>query len=214
MQYIRFNYIAFKVTDVAHIPYSTPYIYGTDPNQHVLSIGVNDVCGKIPVNVNWDLEQDFTFTKGHEGVVDPEGFAQHPGTKQMRPTDKKPISFVYRVPKPWKQFISTDIVKNSTKIDLKFADFMADVTGIKNIRAPGSVWFSVPEFWGKLLPTFGTQGNETADVRTYIRGNAYLGVTFRGRRLMDDGTCTVTTCNSEVEISLPEDIALSSRQKS
>lgn len=196
-QYIKFNYIAVKVTDLAHIPYQTLQQVQIGDQQFVAPLGVSDICGRIPINLNWDLEQDFTFEKGKEGVVDADGFAQHPGTKQLRPTDRKPVSFVYRVPKPWKQFVHTDNVKNSTQIDGKFADFMADVTGIKNIRAPYLFFLSIPNFWSTFFPNDST--TKTVNVKTYCRVNVYLGVTFRGRRLMDDGTCTAGSCSfSEV----------------
>lgn len=194
-QYIKFNYMAVKVTDVAHVAYQVPYQLNVGDTQYLVPLGVTDICGKIPLNVNWDLEQDFTFVKGREGVVDAEGFAQHPGTKQVRPTDRKAVSFVYKVPKPWRQFVHTDNVKNSGSIDGKFSDFMADVTGIKNIRAPYLFFISIPNWWTTLFPN--EVSSKQTTIRSYCRLNVYIGVTFRGRRLMDDGTCSVGTCSAE-----------------
>lgn len=199
--YIRFNYIAFKVTDVAHIGVSTlATVPGSDPPAY-LTPGVQAFLGSIPVNVNWDVEQDFSFTKGTEGVVDPEGFAAHPGTKQIRPGQKRPISFVWHFPSSFRVWLKTDNVKNASSLSSPISTFMQNVAGLFSLRAPGNVWYSVPKFWGDMLPAVTGTG---AAVRTYIRSNYYLGVSFRGRRLMDDGTCSIGTCSYFNEPFLPE----------
>lgn len=197
--WIKFNYVAVKVTDLCHIPYDQILVRTDVQPNVILSVGVNALCGTVPINVNWDVEQDFEFTSGKEGVVDPEGFAQHPGTKQFRPGQKHPVSFVWKFPKPWRQFIKTDTVKNDMAVDSFIADSMASWTGIKNIRAPRRFWISIPQFWGNLFPSNTDTG---VAIRTYTRLMVYLGVTFRGRRLMDDGTCGPTSCGFTVPVDM------------
>lgn len=193
-QWIKFNYVAVKVTDVCHVGHDYPATYG-EPKQYI-STGVSSIAGKIPVNCNWDLEQDFTFEAGHEGSIDPEAFAQHPGTKQIRPDSKRPVTFLWRIPTAWRQFISTDIVKNSPEIDTSLGAFFQDVMSVKNIRAPITFFLSIPNFWSSLLPSVPDPG---AAIKTYVRLNVYLGCTFRGRRLMNRGQdFTIDTCLPEV----------------
>lgn len=61
-RFIKFNYIAVKVTDVCHMGFTVPSQLG--PTGSYISLGTTAIDGKIPVNVNWDVDQDFTFTKG------------------------------------------------------------------------------------------------------------------------------------------------------
>lgn len=190
--WVKFNYIAVKVTDVCHVGHDIVSQWGASPNQQYVASGVNGFLGSVPVNVNWDVEQDFAFLAGHEGVVDPEGFAQHPGTKTIRPYDKRKPSFVWRFPQTFRNFYSTDAVKNSPNLDQDLDTFIQGLSGNTSIRTPTKFWLSVPNFWTTLLPY--TDGAPGTAVKTYVRLMVYMGVTFRGRRLMDDGTCTPTSC--------------------
>ncbi len=87
--WVKFNYVAVKITDVCHLGVQIPATYGTPPQ--FVAPGVTALMGSIPVNVNWDVEQDFDFVTGKEGVVTPESFAQHPGTKHFKPGQRRPI---------------------------------------------------------------------------------------------------------------------------
>ncbi|GFS63652.1 hypothetical protein TNCV_1962061 [Trichonephila clavipes] len=87
--HIKFNYIAFKVTDVCHIGHDIVEQMGSGGSPQYIAPGVNAFLGTVPLNVNWDVEQDFSNIHGQKGNVDLEGFAQHPSTKTIRPGDKK-----------------------------------------------------------------------------------------------------------------------------
>lgn len=193
-RWIKLNYIAFKVTDICHIPHDIPAQYG-EPTQFI-SLGVNALCGKIPVNVNWNVDQDFHLNNGSEDQVDEEGFAQHPATKTISPNNRRPVSFVWRFPQPWRQFVSTDTFKNSSHIQGKITDFMADLTGTTNLRAPDTVITSLPPFWSTFLPSVSNPG---VSIKTYIRINTYLGATFKGRRFMNT---TSVSAGADVNVDL------------
>lgn len=203
--WMKFNYIAVKTTAVAHISHDVPVNIGTTADPNYQPFGVNDICGDIEVDVNWDLEQDFKWASG-EGSINNEGFAQYPGTKHIKPGQKKPVTFLYRVPTVWRQFISTDIVKNKIVNSDTIGSLMEKVIGIYNLRHPKKIYWAIPEFWGNtgFLPA----NLANVAVKTYVRGYVYLGVTFRGRRIMDDGSCTITSCSADVKDQTEQEIEL------
>ncbi|GIY60227.1 putative capsid protein [Caerostris darwini] len=193
--YVKFNYIAVKITDACHIGVQVPGQYGTLPEY--ITAGVTSLLGSIPVNINWDVEQDFSNILTAEGGVDPEGFAQHPGTKTMRPGQRKPLSFVWKFPSNYRHFLSTDKVKNASGLDSDISTFMQNTMGVYYVRAPANMFYSIPNWWSTLLPSVDNPG---AALRTYIRAYYYLGVTFRGRRLMDGGTCSMKECKAPIKM--------------
>lgn len=186
--WIKFNYIAFKVTDVAHIGYQTVQSIGTPPT--LLPLGITGFMGTVPIAINWDVEQDFSFLKGHEGVVDQEGFQQAPGTILFKPGQKKHPSKVWHFPSSFRQFFSTDIVKNNTDLAGYIEDFIENMTGVKGMRCPKNIFINMPSWYSTLFPS---DANNAA-IKTMVRLDVYMSCTFRGRRTMDDGTCTMTSC--------------------
>lgn len=200
--YLKINYVAWKVLNVSHVTHTVPAKYGTDPNSNYIAMGVNSITDSYPVYFNWDVEQDFINITGKEGVVDSEGFNQHPTTKSMKPCDKKPISFVYKVPHQQRIWLSTDTFKNSSSIDnSNFGDAMESLTGVRNARAPRNFWVNsdVSNFWNQFLPS--SQDYLGIAIKTVIDWKFYLGVSFRGRRLMDDNSETSKSCTSSFVFS-------------
>ncbi|GFS63651.1 putative capsid protein [Trichonephila clavipes] len=189
--HIKFNYIAFKVTDVCQIGHDIVEQMGSGGSPQYIAPGVNAFLGTVPLNVNWDVEQDFSNIHGQKGNVDPEGFAQHPSTKTIRPGDKKKPSFVWRFPRSFRQFYETNQVTTAIS-QTSITDFMQGLSGLKNLRAPSEIIYSIPKFYDKTMPWVSNPGTA---IKTYVRCDVYMGCTFRGRRFMDDGTCRIGNCS-------------------
>ncbi|GFU64947.1 hypothetical protein TNCV_3977441 [Trichonephila clavipes] len=126
---------------------------GSGGSPQYIAPGVNAFLGTVPLNVNWDVEQDFSNIHGQKGNVDPEGFAQHPSTKTIRPGDKKKPSFVWRFPRSFRQFYETNQVTTAIS-QTSITDFMQGLSGLKNLRAPSEIIYSIPKFMTRLCHGF------------------------------------------------------------
>lgn len=180
--YVKFNYFAIKLTELSYLGYTGPVKYdGNFVAEGVNALQFND----FPFYLCWDLEEDLKFG-GVEGDVDISIISQYPFTKKKTPKSKS-ISFVWHVPAPWKQYLSTYNVKN-VKFDTTIENFFEGVTNYKNIRCPSKLVGGHYPFWdddisGKTSPT-------AADPNTYVWGQTicgfqfYCNVTFRGRKVM------------------------------
>lgn len=94
-----------------YIGYSGPPQY--DKTQFI-SIGVNNMMfNRYPFYVCTDIEQNFNWSE-EENPQQIDYLTQYPGTKRIYPTSKKPATFLYKVPAPWRQYVDTGVVRRTT----------------------------------------------------------------------------------------------------
>lgn len=180
--YVKFNYFAIKCVELAYLGYTGPEKY----DNQFTSLGVNALSfNNFPFYLCWDIEEDLKYG-GQPGDNDILSVSQYPYTKKKYPTGK-PISFVYHVPTPWKQYVSTYNVKVK-KFDCNIENFFEGVTNYKNIRNPSKLIGGHYPFWKDDI--YGKTDVTAADPNNYVYGQTLVGfqfycnVTFRGRKVM------------------------------
>lgn len=172
-QYVKLNYIVFKLTSIAHIGFDREY---KDAGiETPFALGVNTISGDIPIYVTWDLESRIDINKTEDSIP------QYEYTKKMSPCDKKPVTLMYHVPVPWRQFYMTANFR-STPYKQSVRAFMESLSGVRNLRCPTKVYMTVKDFWKRMLPY---KINVGANLISNIQGYVYAGWTFRGRTTQD-----------------------------
>lgn len=191
--FIKINYLAFKVHEVSYNGYTATQLVvppaGGDPYPSVSGI-TSLQMNNHPTYFVWDLEEDMSFDASDRNQVNPNQLTQYQYTKSLRPTSKKPISFVYKVPAPWRQFYSTYNF-NATDKNATFGTFMENLTGIKNLRAPKHIMATHVNWWRASLPVL--LATNQAMGYTQFAITLYMGVTFRGRAIMGSGQACEAT---------------------
>lgn len=176
-QWVKFNYLAIKVKELNYMGFQ--YL-STDPPG---AVGVTAwQANRFPMYFAWDVDQEMTFGDPKEYRVDPMSLTMYPGTKSITPASKRPISFLWKVPRPWRQFYSCNKVLdilNGTNVP-KVQPFFEALTGILNLRCPSKLLGTHVNWWGSdTLPNT----NNYVPAVTQIALMWYAGVTFYGRRV-------------------------------
>lgn len=178
-QWVKFNYFAIKIHELLYV--------GISSNGN----GVTAIQGnKYPMYFCWDVEQEMSWpgdSSGSRYVVSPQALTQYEGTKNIQPSSKRPISFVWKVPMVWRQFLSTDMVNSALRSDPTptVSSFFEDLTNIKNLRVPSKLLGTHANWWQfAALPTESSSIGDIVTMRTQIGLTFYCGATFRGRRIM------------------------------
>lgn len=179
--YIKFNYFAIKINELLYIGFDRHYNGGTGGNPIPYSMGVNCVAAdKYPMYFAWDVDEKFTFAKDSKSVkVDPKQLTQYEGTKKLFPSSKRPITFLWRVPAPWRQFFPT---ANLPDWNNYIANFLTSLSGIKTMRYPSTLLGTHTNWWNAALP----DDSKSANIYTNVGMTCYMGVTFKGRKTMGD----------------------------
>lgn len=180
-QWIKFNYIAVKVTELSYFGFTNFNTDGTGVREPSIGITMANF-DRLPMYFCWDLEEDMSFTPDRTAQVDPESLSQYPFTKKMYPG--RTITFLYRFPKPWRQFIGTYYVRNATDTSTDYwSTFMEKLTGVKNLRGPKRLLGTHMNMFldASALPNFPATG---VPGKTVIALNFYMGCTFKGRSIM------------------------------
>lgn len=176
--WVKFNYIAVKIHELSYVGFQTP----ASNEQVTIPLGVTShQADKYPMYFCWDIEEAIGFGSGTAEVnIGPEALSQYQGTKKFTPTSKRPVTFVYRFPQPWRQFFGTYNVRalSNTKV---WHAYMQDLSGVSNLRCPSVLLGTHANWWGNSLPN----NDVSANLVTQIGVTYYLGVTFRGRKIMD-----------------------------
>lgn len=175
-QWVKFNYIAVKIKELNYYGYVDTYSDGTAPR------GVSGITAlnfdNMPLYCMWDLEQDMSFGTGHHIQVDAEALSQYQFSKKMYPKNHRGVTFMWRFPKPWRQYLSAYEVRHQSS-NVPWHTLMTLLTGIKNYRAPTRLLCAhVTPFVDLIVPTdpaYGVKG------RTQVAYYFYLGVSFKGR---------------------------------
>lgn len=198
-QWIKFNYIAVKITELNY--------YGYTDMQQDSQGKITQISGisalnfeNMPFYVMWDLEQDMSWDTTNHIQVDPESFSQYALTKKMYPK-KRGVTFLWRFPKPWRQFVSTYQWRGVDK-SLTWGDAMEVLTGIKNYRAPRKMLgCHMNPFVDLIIPSDAAYGIKG---RTQLAYKFYLGCSFRGRAVAGVQTVVPSAPKAEVEIEVLE----------
>lgn len=192
--YVKFNYFAVKIHDLLYMGFDRQYNGGTGGNPMPYSMGVTALAAdRYPMYFAWDADERFTFDPKStvSTVISPSQLVQYEGSKRLSPSSKTPVSFVYRVPQPWKQFFRTTALPDfNNYIDV----FLATMSGVKNLRCPQVLLGTHPNWYGAALPDDG----KTANIVSEVGMTCYLGVTFKGRKTM--GTSTGSASDSYHQI--------------
>lgn len=182
--YVKINYFAVTFSELGYFGFQIPAKY----DGQFTSVGITAMqTNNYPMYFVWDIEDDLGFGTG-AGLVDIQGLTQYMLTKKLRPTSRKPVSFVYRVPVPWRQFYSCYSVKGT--MNRSIGDFFSNLSGIKNLRYPKKMYGGHQDWWSGSF----TSTTHTAQIDSYSPGYTgvackfYMGVTFRGRRIMGGAT--------------------------
>lgn len=178
--FIKFNYFAVKIHDLLYIGFDRSYTGGSGGNPMPYSQGVNSLSAdRYPMYFAWDADEKFTFDTDSKTAVTitPTELVQYQGSKQLRPSSKTPISFLWRVPGPWRQFYSTRAMPDYNQY---FGGFFQSLSGVKNLRYPSQLMGTHPNWYEKALPDDG----KTANIYTEVGMTCYMGVTFKGRKTM------------------------------
>lgn len=207
--YIKINYLAVKVHEVSYIGILTA------PTGSGASGITSTSMDNHPTYIVWDLEEDMSFNTEDNNQVTPQQVAQYQYTKSLRPSSKKPVTFLYHVPLPWRQYFDTFYFKaESTTKNL--IDVMERVSGVKNLRAPKHLLITHPNYWIKALPDEASTGH--VKIYTQVGMTFYMGVTFRGRTTMGlAGATYADEVTQELETNIEdmnikeEDLKLSSQ---
>lgn len=184
--YVKFNYFAVKCGELLYLGYQNPELYGVKPSQNYVAEGVTAMqAGNYPFYLCWDIEESFNFGN-RPGFVDINAITQYPLTKSIRPSSKKPISFVYKVPTPWRQYFDTTAI-GAVQLTQDIYGFFSDLSGIKNIRSPTKIVGGHVNWWQGTLPH---DDPTTTDPDNFVFAYStvaityYIGCTFRGRKIM------------------------------
>lgn len=176
-QWVKFNYIAIKLKELNYFGWMDSVRDGTGQVSEISGITALNF-DNMPLYCMWDLEQDMSFGTGHHIQVDAEALSQYQFTKKLYPKNKRGVTFLWRFPKPWRQYLSAYEVRN-TSSNVPWHTLMQSLTGIKNYRAPARLLCAhANPFVDKIIPTdpaYGVKG------RTTLAYNFYLGVSFKGR---------------------------------
>lgn len=200
--FIKFNYFAIKFCEVSYFGFQMPEKYD---NQFV-GLGLTAAqTQNYPMYVVWDIEDDLGFGTG-DGNVDINGLSQYFLTKTIRPSSKKGVSFVYKVPMVWRQFFSTYQLPTYGQ---DIGSFFYALSGIKNVRYPKKIYGGHVDWWTDSLPHADTAGTTLGNACGYtgLGIKFYLGVTFRGRKIMGGATKAVNSLSDlsvEYEIAPPQ----------
>lgn len=178
--WVKFNYIAVKVRELSYYGITT-----TDTNAEGQPTGVSGITAlnlqHLPMYFMWDLEQDMSFTEGTHLKVNAEQLSQYQFSKRLYPTSRKGVTFLWRFPKTWRQYVACYRVRNSQS-NTYWTNFMYGLFGIQGLRAPNRLLGAHQNIFFDLSiptdPAYGVKG------RTVIGYNFYLGVSFKGRQLM------------------------------
>lgn len=178
-QWVKFNYIAVKISELSYVGFQTPKSYGTSPAVIVPTGITSHQAQKYPMYFCWDLEEDMSFGDTSQTKLDARSLAQYQYTKRLTPVSRKPITFMHRFPMPWRQFYQCYRVRN-TDYTKNWVDFMLAVSNIQDLRMPKYLLGTHPNWWGTGLP----DDSHFANIATQFAITYYVGVTFRGRRIM------------------------------
>ncbi|UOK21045.1 capsid protein [Chifec virus UA13_101] len=176
-QWVKFNYLAVKVKELNYYGWLDSVKDGTGQVTEISGITAMNF-DNMPLYCMWDLEQDMSFGTGHHVQVDAEALSQYQLTKKLYRKNKRGVTFLYRFPKPWKQYLSTYEVR-TTSSNVPWHTIMQNLTGIKNYRCPARLLCAHQSpFVETIIPTdpaYGVKG------RTQLAIYYYLGVSFKGR---------------------------------
>nr|QTE03360.1 MAG: capsid protein [Ficedula mugimaki CRESS-DNA-virus sp.] len=176
-QWVKFNYIAVKIKELNYYAWTDTVVDGTGKITNISGLTALNF-DNMPLYCMWDLEQDMSFGTGHHIQVDAESLSQYQFTKKLYPKNRRGVTFLWRFPKPWRQFLSSYEVR-TTSGNVPWHTLMQNLTGIKNYRAPARLLCAhVNPFVETIIPTdpaYGVKG------RTQLAYNFYLGVSFKGR---------------------------------
>nr|QTE03425.1 MAG: capsid protein [Phylloscopus tenellipes CRESS-DNA-virus sp.] len=176
-QWVKFNYIAVKMRELNYYGWTDTTRDGTGAIQQISGITAMNF-DNMPLYCMWDLEQDMSFGTGNHIQVDAESLSQYQLTKKLYPKSRRGITFMWRFPAPWRQYLSTYEVRTQNS-NVPWHTLMALLTGIKNYRAPSRLLCAHQNPFVDLIiptdPAYGVKG------RTQVAYNFYLGVSFKGR---------------------------------
>lgn len=179
--FVKFNYFAVKCHELAYIGYTGP----EKVDGQMIGIGVNAMEFKnMPFYLCWDIEEDIKFGKT-AGTVDITSLSQYFLTKKKTP-DSRAISFVYKVPQPWRQFFSTSDVK-SKATNVSIESFFESICNYNNLRSPKALYGGHIPWWTDIQ---GHTDVTPSDPNNFVYGKTlagfyfYVSVTFRGRKVM------------------------------
>lgn len=203
-QYVKYNYFAIKIHELAYVGYDKVYTGGSGGDPKPYSMGVNSMdFSNHGMYFAWDLEENIGVdSKTVSNYVNPENLASYPFAKKYTPRSR-PVSFLYRVPVPWRQFIETNQVRNTTTNQF-LTLYFATLTGVKNLRAPGYLFGTHPNWWSAALP----DANNLVNMSAVVGMTLYMGCTFRGRRTHLDASVSFAPENEveqHIEVNLEKE---------
>lgn len=178
-QWVKFNYIAVKVYELNYYGFVT-----SDRNEAGQITNISGMTAlnfdNMPMYFMWDLEQDMSFDDTNHIKVDPESLSQYQFSKKLYPKNHRGVTFLWRFPRPWRQYFSTYYFRGIDK-SRPWHEVMANLSGIKNFRSPSRLLGCHKNpFFTLLIPTdpaYGVKG------QTQIAYNFYLGCSFKGRAI-------------------------------
>lgn len=198
-QWIKFNYFAVKICELAYFGYQTPEkVDGQFINPGITAMSTNN----YPFYVCWDIEEQIAFTKDFN-VAD---LCQYQLTKTIRPSSRKKPSFVWKVPTPWRRFYSTAMAKQGIQAR-SLGDFFFGLSSVRFERCPKNLLGGHVNWWSDSLPHTDATPAVPLNVvcgRTELALMYYANVTFRGRSVMSEKAAINDTCT--VTVSVPFDV--------
>lgn len=194
-QWIKFNYIAVKVKELNYYGFTT-----TDRDGTGAVTGASGMTAlnfdNMPMYFMWDLEQDMSFSDTNHIQVDAEALSQYQFTKKLYPRNHRGVTFLWRFPKPWRQYFSTYYFRGIDK-SRPWHEVMANLSGIKNFRSPSKLLGCHKNpFITLLIPTDPAYGVKGA---TQIAYYFYLGCSFKGRAIQGVVSSSAPTATLEIE---------------
>ena len=177
--HVKYNYFAVKIHELAYVGFDRSYTSGQSTTY---PLGVSALeFSNHPMYFVWDLEQRLSINSKTPGTyINPQNLVSYAHSKKLTPRGRS-VTFLYRVPAAWRQFVDTESVRNETT-NSYIDQFLANLTGTKNLRAPRAVYGTHPNWWGSDLP----DDNTNLNLKAVVGMTLYMGCTFRGRRTVLD----------------------------
>lgn len=177
-QWVKYNYIAIKIQELNYYGYLT-----TIKQQENVDIsGMTSVnLDHLPMYFAWDLDQDMSFNTGETQVVmSPQSLSQYPGSKKMYPGKRRGITFLWKVPRVWRQFWPTGVARVLPAVD-SVGRMLTLLSGVNINRYPRRLMGTHQNiFHDADLP----QGGGGIKGKTVVAITYHLGCTFSGRNIM------------------------------
>nr|QJI53715.1 MAG: capsid protein [Cressdnaviricota sp.] len=191
-QWVKFNYIAIKVKELNYYGFLTTI----KQEENVDISGMTSVnLDHLPMYFAWDLDQDMSFNKddGTQLIMDPASLAQYPLAKKMYPGNRRGLTFLWKVPRVWRQFWPTSAARELPGVD-SFGRFLTLLSGVNINRYPRRFMGSHQNiFFDSDLP----QGGGGIKGKTVVAFTYHLGCTFSGRNVMGEPKASTSVYRDE-----------------